>query len=102
MSETQLSTNTKLIHLAIGVIGWFLINGLVWLFIRDDLLFGQCIILPANILCLIKLAVNRKSRWVGLGILAAWVLNLILSLFLGIFQNGICLLPFYLDNPIYW
>lgn len=107
MSETQLSTNTKRIQFTIGLIGWFLVNGLIWLFLGTWGLLGEfaglenLLIFPANILCLIILSAIRRTRWIGLGILAAWVINLIVATIFGMFWYGACLLPFYVQKILY-
>ena len=82
-----------------GFFGWYLINGLIWLYISSlnqmESIFNNLFIFPINLLALIILSVNKRTRKIGLGILIALALNLLLSLIVGLSINGICFIPFY-------
>lgn len=81
-----------------GFLGWYLINGLIWLGLGnpvDSEYIPNLLIFPINLLALIILSVGKRTRNVGLGILAALALNLLLSLILGALMNGVCFVPFY-------
>jgi len=98
--EPPLSTTKKIIHIASGFVGWFLINGIAWWFCKGDPVGNSIINLFFfffNITALFTLSVIRKTRWIALGILAAWVVNLLISIIFGMFWNGVCLVPFYFD-----
>ncbi len=95
----------KWLKFAIGFLGWYLANGLIWLlfpihwqgisvYTSEDLTPVLCI-LPLNILVPIVLAIPRPTRWVALGLLAALVLNFAISLLFGLFWQAVCLVPFF-------
>jgi len=90
-----------------GFFGWYVINGLIWLILVNvnmDSSGGgppayvilNLLIFPANLLALILLAAGKRTRKMGLGILAALALNLLLSLLFGMLINGVCFIPFYI------
>ncbi len=80
----------------IGFVGWFLINGLLWL--EAPNMEVGCITFPANLGLLITLAVIRRTRWVALGILSALALNFVIALIRGMAFNGICFVPFFVNS----
>ena len=86
---------------AIGFVGWYLLNGLFWLAVGGasgnygyNMALG-IFTLPANIIVLIVLTLIRRTRWVAVGIGAALAVNFIISLFLGVVFNAMCLFPFF-------
>ncbi|OGO34260.1 MAG: hypothetical protein A2W35_12060 [Chloroflexi bacterium RBG_16_57_11] len=97
-AKRQLTRNEKLRDFAIGFIGWWVVNGLLWTIadktaFRDD--FGSVVLfcaVPINIVSLIFLAFLR--RWVALGVLATYVVNFAMALILGTITNGYCWIPF--------
>jgi hypothetical protein len=95
----------KMRDFLIGFFGWWIINLVVfgiiignsagegfWYFI---LFIGYPITFVANVITLIVLASRR--RFVAFGALSATALNLLISLVSGIFINGICFIPFFMD-----
>ena len=90
---------TKRIDAASGFVGWFLINGLVW----GSTDGGEALIIPilcfsVNVITLFILAAIPPTRWIALGILAAWAINFILSMIFGVIGNGSCLVPFFIES----
>lgn len=90
------------IQMVYGFVGWYVVNGIFWQALANlslntnynlvTVLFP----LPANLLVLIILAVMPWTRKIALGMLAAIAVNLVLSLALGVFINGVCFFaPFY-------
>lgn len=91
--RTYETRSEKRRDLLIGFFGWFLINGLIWVpFIRmPDFLIVS---FPLNVIALIILAFLR--RWISLGMLAAFALNLAIELILGLGWGGACFgVPFF-------
>lgn len=93
--------NQKILDFAIGFLGWFLLNGL--LYTCSVLLLGQldtsgdnswlglallALPLVLNIALLIVLA--RLRRWIALGALAAFASTLVMVLILGILVYAVC------------
>ncbi|MEK7328452.1 MAG: hypothetical protein AAB217_24670 [Chloroflexota bacterium] len=102
--KKELSRNQKIRDFLIGFIGWWVINGAIWAGIATGdfgpqrsvfLLFPNIFILPVNLLALIILAFVR--RWVALGLLTAYAVNFLLALIMGLFFNGVCWIPFYIQ-----
>lgn len=91
------STSQKEFHFISGFIGWFLVNGLLWSLIGSGggAFIVNLFILPINIGVLIILAAIHKTRWIVWGILAAWAVNFIFAIILGVIWNGACLVPFF-------
>lgn len=91
----------KRIHFASGFLGWFLINGVIWLVyywsegVRTYGSIINLILLPANIIALVVLGIIRRTRYIALGIMTAWTVNLVMSLALSLLYNGVCLVPFF-------
>jgi hypothetical protein len=83
---------------AAGFLGWFVINWLVWREIGvnegENFLFG-ILTLPVNLIVMVVLAAVRRTRWIGLGILTAIVLNLVITLVMGLVTQAVCLIPFF-------
>lgn len=90
------------IQMVYGFVGWYVVNGLFWLamgnpsFNTNYNFFTGLFTLPVNLIVLIVLAVMQRTRKIALGMLAAIAVNLVLSLALGVFINGVCFAPFYL------
>lgn len=92
-------------QLAAGFLGWFLVNGLGWLIILAGRKFSSgdetavicngALFFPLNLLILVLLAWKVKTRQIAWGIVAAWGVNLIVSLVLGFSLNAFCLVPFF-------
>jgi hypothetical protein len=78
----QIATSRKIVDLAIGFAGWWLINGAVWLWVPKDpqgyYLILLMYVLPINFIVMALLLLLR--RWVGLGVLLTYVVNLVIGL----------------------
>jgi hypothetical protein len=102
--KEAISRNKKIRDLAIGFFGWYVATGLIWWVVGnlevfqglDGAIFFLIINFLANLLTPIILSAIRRTRFIGLGILAALGLNFLISLVLGTFFYGICFVPFYL------
>jgi hypothetical protein len=79
---------------AFGFIGWYLVNGVIWVLPGNNE-FNLLLTLPANILILIILAIIKRTRWIAFGMLTAIALNFLISLVLGLFNQAVCLVPFF-------
>ena len=90
---------------AAGFLGWFLVNGLVWLLIsrgemnleeQEGMVFINALcVLPLNLAIMLLLLWKKFTRMISLGILTAYGVNLIISLILGLSTNAACLIPFF-------
>jgi len=90
---------------AVGFLGWFLVNGLVWLLIsrgemnleeQEGMVFINALcVLPLNLAIMLLLLWKKFTRMISLGILTAYGVNLIISLILGLSTNAACLIPFF-------
>lgn len=83
---------------AIGFIGWYLMNGIIWAlapFSKNFNSYNVVLTLPGNILVLLILATIKRTRWIAFGMLAAIALNFLISLVLGLFNQAVCLVPFF-------
>ena len=98
MTESSPEDRKKLIHRIGGLLGWFLVNGLIWLILSEGAYELGILLFFANLVVLLFLILNRPTRWIGQGILMAWAVNFVLALLVGSFFNGLCLIPFY--DPI--
>lgn len=98
MTETSPDDRKKLIHRIGGLLGWFLVNGLIWLVIGEDAWDFGIALFFGNLLAMIILIAVPSTRKIGQGILIAWAANFILALILGAFFNGLCLVPFFSPN----
>ncbi|MBI1877618.1 MAG: hypothetical protein HYR94_05205 [Chloroflexi bacterium] len=84
----------------IGLVGWFVINSLIWFAIGvwdaqlENLLSRVIVMLstPINIIALIILAFTR--RWIALGALTAFAANLLIALVMGLILAVTCTIPF--------
>jgi hypothetical protein len=82
-----------------GFLGWFLINSIIWLLL-DYAVFHYrayglvCFILPINITILI--ALSFKQRQFAWGMLAAYLVNLLIAAGLRVSFWGILGIPFTL------
>lgn len=76
-----------------GFIGWYVINGLLYLIPRITSFF--MFLFFTNILVILTLILTKETRYVGLGTIIALALNFLVSLILGVFFNGVCFVPFY-------
>ena len=88
-----------------GFFGWYAVNGVVWYILKSGSLefVGEAILVnafafPINILALIVFSIIKRTRKFGFGLLAAIALNLLLSILLGVFFNGICFVPFFFNT----
>ena len=91
---------SKTIDFVFGFFGWFFIYGIVWLMnIKANPYSGQfgieAILFPLAIGLPIFLTTRRK--YIAWGIASALALNLFISLFLGMFLNGVCAIPFFVS-----
>ena len=96
---------------AIGFLGWFTVNGLLWgavsligsppnripwfLSVVPNLLW--CFSFPLNIAAFIVLLMFKRSRMIAWGMLTAVALNILVSLILSAFTNAMCFAPFFID-----
>ncbi len=92
---------------AVGFLGWFLVNGLVWLLISGGeinsgneeemglIIINGIFVLPLNLAIMLLLLWKKFTRMISLGILTAYGVNLIISLILGLSMNAACLIPFF-------
>ena len=81
----------------IGFLGWFIINGLIWVLINFVIYHYRVLgfiflIFPINIAVFVVLSFVRRQ--VALGILAAYALNLLITLGLGLSFWGVLGVPF--------
>jgi Na+/proline symporter len=99
--KKELSRNEKIRDFLIGFVGWFIINGVLLLLVigldRDAYYNGLgstwACGFPLNILVLVFLAFTRRQ--VALGMLTALAVNFLVSLVIGLFENAICFVPFF-------
>jgi hypothetical protein len=107
-----LSHAQKILHFAIGFVGWFIVNGAIWAWqglevygpsywsplIRGTLAGNSgllwFLLLPTNIGALFLLALIR--RWIAFGVLTALAVNLVITLILSMFLNALCGIPFFI------
>ena len=96
-----LSTAAKRREFMIGFVGWWVVNGALWLGLTGGEGLGpggfgiilNLLLFPANLLMLIVLAFIR--RWIALGGLAAIAVNLLIALIMGVALAGFCFIPFF-------
>ena len=109
--KPPLFTTIKSREFLIGFFGWYFINGLIWAILEMFYSYLgnysgwylELLIFPINLLVLIILSAMKRTRKIGLGILAALALNFLLSLILGLLFNGVCFVPFFIDTGIrFW
>jgi hypothetical protein len=99
----QADSRKKYVQFAGGFLGWYLVNGLIWLMLsRDGFnmegsgLLNLCL-LPLNLILPVVLSAKQRTRFIGLGILTALAVNLFVSLILGLATNAGCFIPFFID-----
>lgn len=94
---------------AVGFLGWYLAMAFVfWVALGYNLearklnfydapilLNGMCIF-PAQIATLIVLLLVKSLREVGFGMFSAIGVNLVISVFMGMFSNPLCFIPFFI------
>ena len=86
-------------NIFIGFLGWFLINSIIWLLL-DYAIFHYrayglvCLILPVNII--VYIALNFKQRQFAWGMMAAYLVNLLIATSLRVSFWGILGVPFTL------
>jgi hypothetical protein len=94
---------------AIGFLGWYLVMAFVfWVALgytfdaqkmnyydAPIILNGMCIF-PTQILTLIVLFLVKSLREVGFGMFSAIGVNLVISIFMGMFSNPLCFIPFFI------
>lgn len=104
--HTYTSLKEAWIDVALGFIGWFVANGIVWFAINqwtrasgqpNNFFAGALLWLPCQIILLIVLAVFRNR--IALGVLAAVALNLAVTLLLGMTTQAMCGIPFFVQYP---
>src|SRR5215207_8509447 len=82
----------NVLHLVIGFLGWFLINTLLWVWVRQSESGTEFInparFLPMLVTIVALVALYRTRRWIILGILSAILVNAI----------GTLLTPPVMDN----
>jgi hypothetical protein len=108
-ADSDLAISKRRRWLLAGFIGWYIVNGLFWLiykqiplldprgstFVAIDYLNMGILTTIINVIALIVLALIRRTRWIALGVLGAWAVNLAVSLVLGLLFNALCLTPFF-------
>ena len=93
----------------IGLLGWFVVNGLLWLWWispgertvgSEEWLAINMLCFPLNVGILFVLGLIKTTRPIAAGILAAMGLNFIISLIFGLTLNAVCLLPFFIGGQL--
>jgi len=98
----QLDNRRKWLLFAVGFLGWYLVNGLIWLILlraSGSNGFENLLICPANGILLVILGINRPTRFVALGILVALAANFVISIIAGLVFNAQCFIPFFIRFP---
>lgn len=88
-----LSRRAKIVQFTIGFVGWYVVNGAIWLGLAKQGGTPFIVVLPINLIVLIFLALTW--RWVALGLLSAMVLNIAISISLGLGSDSFILIPFF-------
>ena len=91
------SRNEKIRDFLIGMVGWYVVNGAVWLVFQGGQSNGgflNLLILPINVVVLLVTAFTR--RYFALGLLASFAFNLLAALMLGATLNAFCWIPFFI------
>lgn len=107
-SDLAISKRRRWLLAGAGFLGWYIVNGLFWLIYMQlavknpNAIYGLSPYLDiamlatvVNVILLIVLALIRRTRWIALGVLGAWAVNLAISLVLGLSFNALCLTPFF-------
>ena len=79
--RTAPMSGRNVLHVVIGLLGWFIINTLLWVWVRQNE-SGTEFLNPARLLPMIVtvvalIALYRTQRWIFLGILSAILVNAI-------------------------
>ena len=93
--KNAISHSEKLSDFATGFIGWYGISILLWAFLPGSSSLLQLLALlclPLHIVVLIVLGIKR--RWMALGVLAAFAVNLAIATFMGMLFPAWCGAPF--------
>lgn len=98
-AESMPNKKQQWIQFAAGFLGWFILYGLFWLGLMQtdpggSFILNLCL-LPLNVFLMIYLAVKKKTRFIGLGILAAMAANMIILLVMGAGMIATCNIPFF-------
>ncbi len=104
VGHVYITSREKYIHLLLGFVGWYVINGGLWLLImlsyaRQNRPFDpsayslNLLCLPVNLAALLILVVQR--RWAAFGILIALAVNFAIAIFVGTAVNVLCGIPFF-------
>jgi hypothetical protein len=96
----------RILHFVISFIGWWIINSLLWLSLGllplSHGCFGPCAyvfsvcFLPANVAFVVVMAFRR--RWIALGALAAFAVNLAIAVSFEMPEWGIFSIPFFVAS----
>ena len=92
--KNAISRREKLSDFAIGFVGWYVSSSLLWLMTSpvSPLQLLALLCLPLHIVVLIVLGIKR--RWMALGVLAAFAVNLAIATFMGMLFPAWCGAPF--------
>lgn len=92
----------------IGLVGWFLVNGLLWFMIGNgsfrpsDAETGATMAaicaFPANVGVLLFLTIKKNTRRLAGGMLTAIAINLVIALIIGLSFNATCFVPFFVNT----
>lgn len=77
-----------------GFFGWFVLNGAFWYLSGAHYTMG-IVCIPINLVVLIFF--GFKQRMIARGLLNAFALNLIISIFVGTVEQATCFAPFFID-----
>ncbi len=103
-SKPALTRNQKVRDFLIGFVGWYVVNGAIWLVLTSGGtlyggptggygLFFNLFILPANLVALLIFTFIR--RWVALGMLGSYAVNFMFAAIAGVMFNALCWIPFF-------
>ena len=100
LATTKQNGQRQWIQFTAGFLGWFIIYGLIWwkmvpIELPGAVFWYDLCLLPINMILMIVLAVSKKTRLIGLGILAAMAVNLIIALLMGVGLDAIFNVPFF-------
>lgn len=74
-----------------GLVGWYVINGIIWsIILKLNLDLLMYFVPAANLTVLLIAAFNLKHRSFAFGMLLAVALNFLVAIVLGLFVNAIC------------
>lgn len=84
-----------------GLVGWYIVNGALygavnWVGGAGLLTVFIFLLLPLNLLAFLLAALKR--RFVAWGIATAVALNFLLAIVWGVFTNGLCGIPFFIEG----